>query len=197
MKLKMHENSLFALLLRSSWWVSGGVAVALFATARLLLPDPYADYAAFGALPFLVIAVVVAWRQLRQPSAGRVAATLAVLRELSWDEFSALVEEAFRSDGYVVTRLAGAGADFELARAGSVALVGAKRWKAARTGIEPLRDLQAAARSRKAGECIYVAAGEVSDNALAFAADNKIRLVHDAELAKLLPRALRLAKKTA
>jgi restriction system protein len=195
MKLRVHENSLFAVLWRSPWWVSGAIAAALFAAAKMLVPEPYAGYVFFVALPFAVIALVAAWKQLRQPSAGRVAENLEALRAMNWDDFSAAVEEAFRRDGYAVTRLAGAGADFELAKAGRVTLVGAKRWKAARTGVEPLRDLYAAAHSREAEECIYVAAGEVSDTARTFAADKNIRLVHAAELAKLLPLARRLAKK--
>lgn len=185
----MHENSLFAILWRSPWWISGALALALIAVAKILLPGSYAPYGVFVALPFAVIALAAAWKQSRRPSAARVAETLAALRALASDDFSAAVEEAFRRDGYVVTRLTGAGADFELTKAGRVALVGAKRWKAARTGVEPLRDLHATARARTAQECIYIAAGEFSENARAYAAKNNIRLVQGAELATLLARA--------
>ena len=188
MKLRINEGSLFAVLWRSPWWVSAAIAAALFVVAKMLVPEPYAGYVFFVALPFAFIALVAAWKQMRQPSAGRVAATLEALRAMSWDDFSAAVEEAFRRDGYAVTRLAGAGPDFELVKAGRITLVGAKRWKAARTGVEPLRNLNAAARSREAQDCVYIAVGEVSVNARAFAVENNIRLVHDAELAKLLPR---------
>ena len=153
----------------------------------MLLPEAYAPYAIFAALPFIVIGSYAGWRQLRAPSAARIAATLESLRALSWDEFSAALEDAFRRDGYAVTRLNGAGADFELTKAGRVSLVGCKRWKVARVGIEPLRELEAARQAREAHECIYVAAGEFTDNARAFAAEKNIRLLHDAELAKLLP----------
>jgi len=190
MKLRMHENSLFALLWRSPWWVSGAVATAVIAVARIILPEPYAPYGYFVALPFAAIALAAAWKQLRRPSAARVAATIETLRAMAADDFLAVVEAAFRREGYVVTRLSGAGAEFELAKAGRVALVGAKRWKAARTGVEPLRDLRAAARARAAQDCIYIAAGAFSDNALAYAAGRNIRLVHDAELASLLGPAL-------
>ena len=155
----------------------------------MLLPEAYALYAIFASLPFIVIGCVALWRQLRSPSAERIAATLESLRALSWDEFSAALEGAFRRDGYVVIRLDGtAGVDLELTKAGRVSLVGCKRWKVARTGIEPLRELDAARQARDAHECIYVAAGEITDNARAFAAEKSIRLVHDAELAKLLPQ---------
>lgn len=186
MKFQMARNSLFAILLRSPWWISIVIAAGIFAVARLALPEIYAF---FVPLPFMVIGGYAAWRQLRAPSAARVADTLEALRAMSWDEFSSAIENAFRRDGYTVSRLGGAQADFELSKAGRVSLVGCKRWKVMRTGIEPLRELDAAGRARDAHECVYVTAGEITDNARAFAAEKNIRLVHDAELAKLLPRA--------
>ena len=110
------------------------------------------------------------------------------LRALNWDEFSAALESAFRRDGYIVGRLNIAGADLEMTKAGRVSLVGCKRWKVARAGVEPLREIDAARKDRDAHECIYVTAGEFTDTARAFAAEKQIRLVNDAELAKLLPR---------
>jgi restriction system protein len=185
MKFQMARNSLFAVLLRSPWWTSFLVAAALFAALRMVLPWVYA---LCGSLPFLLIGGYAGWLQFRAPSATRVAATLAALRAMSWDDFSGAIEDAFHRDGYRVNRFGQAGADFELTREGRIALVACKRWKVARTGIEPLRELDAARRAGDAHECIYVAAGEFTDNARAFAAEKGIRLLHDAELAKLLPR---------
>ena len=156
-----------------------------FALVKFDMPEPYA---VFVALPFIVIGCVAGWRQLRAPSAERIAATLESLRLLSWDEFSAALEAAFQRDGYDVKRPAVAGADLELSKAGRVTLVAGKRWKVARAGVEPLRELDAARQAREAHECIYVAAGEVTDNARAFAAEKRIRLLHDAELASMLPQ---------
>ena len=186
----MNKNSLFALLLRSPWWVSLLVALATGVASRFVLvkfdiPEPYAI---FIALPFIVIGCVAGWQQLRAPSAQRVAATLESLRLLSWDEFSTALEEAFRRDGYSVNRLRVAGADLELTKAGRVSLVGGKRWKVARAGVEPLRELDAARQTREAHDCIYVAAGDITENARAFATQKNIRLLHDADLAKFLPR---------
>jgi len=157
-----------------------------------MLPEAYALYAIFAALPFIVIGGYAGWQQLRAPSAERIAATLESLRALSWDEFSAALEDGFRRDGYVVTRLDGTGVDLELTKAGRVSLVGCKRWKVARAGIEPLRELEAARHAREAHECIYVAAGEITDTARAFVAEKNIRLLHGAELVKLLPGTKRL-----
>jgi restriction system protein len=183
MKLEINKNSLFAVLLRSPWWISLAVAAGLVAAVRLVLPD---IYAVFAALPFIVIAAYAAWQQLRAPSAAKVARSLEALRARPWDEFAAGLEAAFRRDGYSVSRLDGRDADLELERAGRVLLVSCKRWKVARTGIEPLRELHAARLRREAQGCIYVAAGDVTENAIAFSAQNGITLLRGAELAKLL-----------
>lgn len=183
MKFQMHKDSLFAVLLRAPWWVSAAIAAGLFFLARFFLP---LVYAAFVPLPFVVIAGVVAWRQLRAPSAGKVAKRLEALRAMPREEFAAKLEEAFRRQGYEVSRVRGQQGDLELVKAGRTSLVDCKRWKATRTGVEPLREFHKAARKREAYECIYVAAGEVTENARAFAAEKNIRLLRDAELAQLL-----------
>lgn len=188
MKFQMAKDSLFAILLRSPWWISIFIAAGIVAAARLVVPEVYAF---FAALPFIVIGSVALWRQLHAPSAARVAETLGVVRAMSWRDFSNALADAFRDDGYTVTQVTGAAADFELAKAGRISLLGCKRWKAAHTGVDPLRELDEARRARDAHECIYVASGEITVAARAFALERNIRLIHDAELAKLLPRVRR------
>lgn len=185
--LKMHENSLFAVLLRAPWWVSLLAAAATGLPARYLL-DRFAMpgwYALFVALPFLVIACVAGWRQLRAPSAGRIAGKLDALRSLAWEEFAGKLAAAYQRDGYAAKRISGA-ADFELEKSGRLTLVACKRWKATRTGVEPLRELDALRRKREAPEAVYVAAGEITDTARSFAAQSGIRLLEGPELAALV-----------
>jgi restriction system protein len=185
MKFRMHENSLFAVLLRSPWWISIAIAAGIAVVASFFLP---VAYAVIAGLPFLVIGAIAGWRQLRAPSPARIGRTLEAVRAMSWGDFAGVMEDAFRRDGYTVSRLNGAAADFEMTKGGRTALAACKRWKVARTGVEPLRDLDAARRERDAQECIYVAVGEISDTAQAFALEKKIRIMRVAELAKLLPR---------
>ena len=52
-----------------------------------------------------------------------------------------------------------------------------KRFKVARTGIEPLRELFAAKEAREVHDCITSPIGEVTDNARAFATSTAIKLV--------------------
>jgi len=181
MQLKMSEKSLFAVLLRSPWWVSVLVAFGSFLALRLIVPEVYAF---FGSLPFVVIAVVATWRQLRAPSASRIAAGLEALRAMSWEGFARALEEGFRREGYGVKRAEGA-VDFELEKAGRVSLVCARRWKASVTGVEPLRELVAAGQKRGAGECVYVCAGEMTGNARGFAKEKAVRVVEGVELVML------------
>jgi restriction system protein len=185
MKFQMAKNSLFAILLRSPWWVSIGVAVVLFGALKLMIP---LVYAAFSTLPFLAIGGYVGWKQLLAPSAAQAEKVMQRLRGMSWDEFSATLEAAFRRDGFIVNRLAGEDADFELLKGSHRSLVSCKRWKAARAGAEPLRQLAAARRKWDAHECLYIATGEVSDNARALAAEKGIRVVEGTELAQLVAR---------
>ncbi len=181
----MANESLFSILSRSPWWLSVMIAAALFAGVRLVLPDIAAF---FAALPFLAIAGYSGWRQLRAPGPTNVADMLARVRAMPWENFSAVIREAFRSDGYSVTELAGGAADFELRKNGRVCVVSCRRWKVAQTGVGPLRELFDAMRLRDAHECIYVAAGEFTAHARAFAAEKAIRLLSDTALAGLIAR---------
>lgn len=184
--LKMHENSLFAVLLRSPFWISFLVAGALFAIARLFL-EPV--YAIFAGLPFFVIGCIALWKQLQAPSAAKIAKTVDTVKVMSWNDFAEAVEAGFRKEGYAVTRLKDSVADFELAKANRTAVVSAKRWKAARTGIETLRELHAVREAREAHESIYIVAGDITDNAKSFAAQHRMRIVSGPELVRLLPKA--------
>jgi len=181
----MAKRSLFAILSRSPWWLSVIIAAALFMAVRQFMPD----YAAVAAtLPFLGIAGYAAWRQSRVLNPERVAETLAAVRAMPWQEFAAVMETAFASDGYAVAALTRGAAAFELSKGGRVALASCKRWKVAHTGVEPLRELLQAKQAANAHECIYVTAGDLSPNARQFAAQNGIRLLCEAELAEFLAR---------
>lgn len=186
MKLRMARNSLFAVLLRSPWWISVAIAAGIALISKAALPEKYVIYGVISGWPFLGIGMIAAWKQFRAPSAARVTATLDKISTMSWRDFSGIVEDAFHHDGYSVARLAGPEADFVISKAGKTALVSCKRWKAAGTGIEPLRDLHAAMEKQDAHEGIYLIAGTVSENARRFAIDKKIQVVQGPDLARML-----------
>jgi restriction system protein len=182
----MAEKSLFAILLRSAWWVSFAIAGGVMLVARLVLPDQYMIGGAMAAIPFLGIGFITGWRQLQAPSAARVAATLKIVESMSWRDFSTALDESFRRDGFATKRLDSGAADLELTKAGRTSLVNCKRWKAASTGIESLRDLDQLKEARDAYEGIYVAVGGFTDNARRYATGKKLRLLEGVELAQLM-----------
>jgi restriction system protein len=131
-----------------------------------------------------VIAAMAAWRQRHAPSAARVEQTGQALRHMPWPAVAALLEQAFQRDGHTVTRRQGA-ADFDLERKGRRMLVAARRWKSAQTGLEPLRELQAA-REKAEADALYIGLGELSESAAAFAAQHRIAVWQTPELAQAL-----------
>jgi restriction system protein len=192
LKFKMAEKSLFATLLRSPWWVSLAIAAVLALLALSLLPADYRVVGATSGFPFLVIAVIAAARQWRLPSAARVAQTHQAVAGMAWPEFAALLETAFRRDGYSVKPGGGAAVDFELERQGRRMLVSARRWKSARTGLEALRPLQAAREAAQAADALYIGLGELTDTARPFAVTQRITIWQAGEVALAL-RGLPLA----
>ena len=185
MRFKLSDKSLFAYLMRSPWWLSLLIAIVLVLGLRAVLPDEYSWYAPAFAFPFLVIGVYAAWKQRDVPSDARVARTVEAVSAMSWNEFSALMEQAFQREGFTVSRMNGA-ADFVLVKAGRTQLVSCKRWKAANLGLEPLRELQTLRETQDAQDASFVAIGMVSDNALRFARSNRIALLRGPELVRLL-----------
>ncbi len=94
----MAKRSLFSILSEQPWWVSLVVAALLFAGVYQFLPD----FAAFVALPFVGVAAHVAWKQFRGRAPADAAERLAALREMSWEEFAAVISAAYRRQGYAV-----------------------------------------------------------------------------------------------
>jgi restriction system protein len=186
LKLKMAENSLFAILLRKPWWISLAIAAVVSLLARALLPADLAVAGMLGSFPFVVIAAMAAWRQRNAPNAAQREQLMQRLQAMNAREFAALVEAAWRSQGFEVRPLKGGGADLALDKGGQLTLMSLRRWKAASTGVEPLRELQAAREQQQADAAIYLAGGEVSDKARSYAREAGLRLIDAPELLQLL-----------
>jgi restriction system protein len=191
----MAKNSMFAILLRSPWWISGLVAFSLGLLGWTLLPDRFRAAGALSGLPFLVIAALAARRQWGLPSDARVAEVHQALATTAWQAFAALLEQSFVRDGYAVQRSGTSAVDFEIERQGRRMVVCARRWKSARTGLENLRALQAARDATESPHALYIGLGPLTDAARSFAAENRITVWQAAELAQAL-RGLPLGKPT-
>ena len=190
MKFKMSENSLFAVLLRSPWWISFVVVGLITLAAGAFLPKEYFVVGALAGFPIFVVGCMAAWKQLRAPNPAKVAEMLDAVASMPWRSFADTLATAWERAGYTVERLTADGnnaADMRLTLGGKTTLVSAKRWKAATHGVEPLRELQAAMAAADASAGVYVAAlGQVSDNARVYARDHGIVVLQGDAVAQLL-----------
>ena len=191
MKFKMSEKSLFAVLLRSPWWISFLLVAVIALLAGALLPKEYAGVGMLGGFPFFVIGCMAMWRQRNLPSAAELEKGLSMLSSMGWRDFSALLETAFTRQGYTVKHLNGA-ADMQLEKKGVLTVVSAKRWKAAALGVESLRELVAARDALEARNCVCITLGQVSAKANEYAEQNRITLISDADLVVLTAETVKI-----
>lgn len=178
----MAQETLFHILSRQPWWISAVVAAVLFGITQLIYPP----VAFFVALPFLLLAGFIGYKQLRGGGEANAEEKLTALRDMSWEEFSPLVAEAYRRQGYAVAEARDSAYDFEIAKAGRRTLVSCRRWKVRSVGAGPLQALAAAVDRLDAFNAICIAAGDFSQNARDFAATQPITLVSGMELANLI-----------
>lgn len=184
-KLKMAEKSLFAILLRSPWWVSFLIAGAITLVVAALAPERFRLLGAFGALPLYGVGCVAAWRQWKAPPAAAVAAQALALRSMAWRDFAAALERQWAAQGAQVQSIAGLEADFRVEKAGRTTLVSARRWKAASHGVDAISQLAAAMRKRDVAHGQYlVSHGTVSDTARDMARAENVELLEGDALAR-------------
>lgn len=186
--IRMHRNSLFAVLLRKPWWVSGAIGVAIGLAAAALMPADWRGVALLTGLPFLVVSGIALVRGYGRPGQAEVERMAQTARAQAWPAFAEQLQGAFTRDGWTVQRVDAASHDFMLERSGRRMLVAARRWKSAHLGLEPLRTLQAAREAGDVADALCIALGEISDPARRFAASQRIAVWQAAELAQALRR---------
>ena len=188
MPFKMSENSLFALLLRSPWWASALVTLAIVALSFALLPSKYVIFGLAVALPFPVIAGIAAWRQWQAPSTSQVDAIRERVAGMNWKQFAVELEQAWSVGGMQVARLDKDGADFELTQGWRKTVVSARRWKTAQVGVEPVRAVLAAREASEANGAMIVALGDFSAAAKKLAEERAVQVLDAQALARLLQK---------
>lgn len=109
---------------------------------------------------------------------------------MTWQQFELLVGEAFRSQGYGVAELGGAGpdggVDLVLTKNGSRYLVQCKQWQAFKVGVSVVRELFGVMTAQRAAGGFLVTSGRLTKEAQAFAAGKNITLIDGDRLAKFL-----------
>jgi restriction system protein len=142
---------------------------------------------------FLVGAAMSAYgRAKRQALHAQVAGSpdRGALNDMSWQQFEALVGEAFRRKGYSVTETGGGGADggidLVLKKEGETFLVQCKQWKAYKVSVTTVRELYGVMAAEGATGGFVVTSGVFTDEARAFAVGRNIELMDGKALHALI-----------
>jgi restriction system protein len=178
------NDTLFRILTRQPWWVSALVAAGLFAIAQLIFPP----VAPFVALPFIGVAAYAGYLQMRGSGHVNVEEQLAALRGMSWENFSLVISEAYRRQGYQVEESRDKAYDYALLRNGRRTLLLCRRWKVNQVGAGPLQDLNDAVARTDAYNGICIATGEYSANARTYAQGQPLTLLAGRDVALLVGR---------
>ncbi len=185
MALKMAKGSLFALLLRSSWWYSILVALFILVASLLVTDAQYVMLSIAGALPFFGIGGYAAYKQFQQPSQKRLLEITAQVQKMPAEVIAEKIAANYIKSGYEATSFKANGADLALSRGNRKLLLCCKRLKAANTGIEPLKLLVAVGEKADAVGYLYVALGDISATARDYARKNNIELIEINKFASL------------
>lgn len=183
MAFRMSENSLFAILLRSTWWYGVLIGLALIAISLILFAGKYLLLGVFGAIPFFVVAGIAGYRQSKQPSQKRVQEVYELTRKMTAKQIASKIEVSYTNARYDSEPFKGNAADLELIRGNRKILLCAKRFKVGNTGVEPLKQLVAAGEEAEATGYLYVALGDISAAAIDYASKNDIELIQITRLA--------------
>jgi len=197
------------------WWVGAALAIVAYVwlhnvaasdVTAVVQPGKMGDFvgqtlfktlASVGQyllpLIFLAGAAMSAFgRHKRRALHEQVAASpeRSALNDMSWQQFEALVGEAFRRKGYAVTETGGGGADggidLALKKDGETFLVQCKQWKAYKVGVTTVRELYGAMAAEGATGGFVVTSGVFTDEARAFAEGRNIELMDGKALHALI-----------
>lgn len=185
MAFKIAKGSLFAYLLRSPWWYSALIGLFVIAVSVGITEGQYIALCIAGAFPFWGIAGFRAYKQSKQPSAKRVVEVIEQAQKLPAKTIAEKVASNYINSGFQSSEFKGSEAQLVLSKGYRKILLSSKRFKAANTGIEPLKALVAAGERVEATGYLYVSFGEVTTSANKFAESNNIEIIQQQRLAVL------------
>ncbi len=182
MAFKVAEGSVFAVLSRSPWWYSALIGGVFVLTSLVVPSAQIAILVVACSLPFFGIAGFAAYKQFRRPSAQKIQEVDSQARSLSATAVAERIAKIYVDARFDSVEFKGAAAELELERGNRKLLLSSKRFKAANTGIEPLKKLVAAGEQIEATGYLYVALGQISANAEEFANANNIEIIRGSRL---------------
>ncbi len=137
---------------------------------------------ALGGLASLIVS-------LKQRQLYDSQKSLDQIRALGWKDFEHLMAEAFRRQGYTVSRTdpgPDGGVDLILEKDGEIRLVQCKQWRNQRVGVKPVRELKGVVSAEGASCGIFVCSGDYTTEAASFARRAGIELIDGRTLAGML-----------
>lgn len=144
-------------------------------------------------LAFVLGALVSVLKRRKQSKLHDAVATTphrGTLEKMSWSEFEDLTAEVFRRKGFQVIARGGAGpdggVDVELRMGSDKYLVQCKQWKSLKVGVATVRELYGVMAAEGAVGGFVVASGDFTSDARSFAEGRAIKLVHTAEMLKMV-----------
>lgn len=185
MKFKMAKGSLFAVLLRSTWWYSVLIGLFILLISLAVTDAQYVILSISGSMPFFLIGGYAGFKQLQQPSQKRVLEISEQAKKMSAVIISEKIAANYIKSGYQSSVFKGNDADLEFVRGHQKLLLCSKRFKAANTGIEPLKRLVAAGEATEAAGYLYLTLGDVSASAQKYAQENNIEIIQSNRFAML------------
>ena len=145
---------------------------------------------AFAFCIAAILSAITAYRQKKLYNAVAIRTDIAVLNEMSWDEFEMLVGEHFRLQGFQVSRQGGngpdGGVDLVLKNKSETYLVQCKQWKAYKVGVQPVREFYGVMASRGAAGGYVVTSGMFTDEAQDFAKGLNVELIDGRKLRQVI-----------
>jgi restriction system protein len=185
MAFKMAKGSLFAVLLRSPWWYSVLIGLLIILISVAVTDVKYLILSITVTMPFFLIGGYAGFKQSQQPSQNRVLEVYQQAKQMSAVNISEKIAANYIKSGYQSNVFKGNDADLEFVRGHQNLLLCSKRFKAANTGIEPLKRLVAAGEAIEARGYLYLTLGEVSAPAQKYAQENNIEIIESNRLAML------------
>jgi len=183
MAFKISQGSLFAVLLRSPWWYSVLVGFFLIGLSAAVFGGQYVALGIFSALPFFGIAGFSGFKQSQRPSQKRMLEVDQMARKIPARQIAEKIAESYIEKRYDSRVFSGKEAELELERGNRKLLLCSKRFKAANTGVEPLKQLVSVGENVEATGYLYVALGDISAPAWDYAQQNDIELIQADRLA--------------
>jgi len=183
MAIKIPRGSLFSVLMRSPWWYSALIGLSIIVVSLVLVGGKYGVLFTALSFPFFGIAGFVGYKQSKQPNKKRALEVGQKAYGMSATQIANKISDTYVKARFDVEPFKGKAAEFVLIRGNRTLLLSSKRFKAANTGIEPLKQLVAAGENIEATGYLYVALGEFSANAQTYAKENDIELIQAHRLA--------------